>query len=54
MILYKILSLQNVVKLKRKYLYPLDFKLNVAVFNTAIKLGVSIDVVDSSNMMSYQ
>jgi hypothetical protein len=42
------------VMLKMWYLYPLNFKLYVAVFNTAIKLCVPIYIVDSSNVMSYQ
>jgi len=40
--------------MNRRYLYPLNFKLDVAMFNTAIKLGVPVDIVHSSNMMSYQ
>jgi len=44
----------NMSVMFKRYLYPLNFKLNVAMFNSAIKLRVPINIVDCSNMMCYQ
>lgn len=36
------------------YLYPLHLELDVPVLDFSIELGVSVNVVDGSNVMRYQ